>query len=82
MRSSGLELETYTSSKFYLNSTDGTMVFITDVDGATTSASASYPRTELREMQQWPIHDGFHNMSGARGAPTAGGEGECDCRTD
>lgn len=58
------ELADYNSSDFFVNSTNGAMIFITDVDGETTSAGATYPRTELREQQQWLIHSGWHYLTG------------------
>ena len=56
-------LANWSSSNFYVNQSDHALVFVTDVSGATTSASASYPRTELREMSgDWSIASGRHTL--------------------
>jgi len=49
----------YTSSFFYTNATDGSMVFRVPSNGGTTSGS-SYPRVELRQMSNganWKLTD-------------------------
>jgi len=56
------ELASYSSSRFYGNATDGSVVIITDITGATTSLNAQYRRQELREMMQWPFATGWHSM--------------------
>jgi hypothetical protein len=50
----------YTSSFFYTNSTDGSMVFRVPSNGGTTSPNTSYPRVELRQMYNganWKLED-------------------------
>jgi poly(beta-D-mannuronate) lyase len=46
-------LATYTSSVFY-TAADGAMTFWCPVNGATTGGT-SYPRSELRDLNEWPV---------------------------
>jgi hypothetical protein len=58
------EMSNFSYSGFYMDLADHAMVFITNVNGSTTSTKAIYPRTELREEHQWDIHSGQHYMNG------------------